>query len=109
MARTLLIDWDQKRLTAMLDGGGWRAGWFAIGVTVPVLPVYVENRLHGSGTMVGIAVGAFAVSAALLRPRAIACYDARRAPPARAADAAVRVVIRHAGGAVHRVVDVAGP
>jgi MFS family permease len=44
------------------------AYFIAIGVLAPVLPLYVEERLHGSGASVGMAVGAFAVSAALLRP-----------------------------------------
>lgn len=44
------------------------AYFIAIGVTVPVLPRYVEEVLHGGGTAVGVAVGAFAVSAAALRP-----------------------------------------
>jgi MFS family permease len=44
------------------------AYFIAIGILAPVLPLYVEDRLHGSGTAVGMAVGAFAVSAALLRP-----------------------------------------
>ena len=44
------------------------AYFIAIGVLAPVLPLYVEERLHGSGTAVGLAGGAFAVSAALLRP-----------------------------------------
>jgi MFS family permease len=40
----------------------------AIGVLTPVLPVFVEDELGGGGTAVGLAVGSFAVSAALLRP-----------------------------------------
>jgi len=40
----------------------------AMGVVAPVLPRYVEDQLGGGGTAVGLAVGAFAVSAALLRP-----------------------------------------
>ncbi len=44
-------------------------GYFtALGMHLPVLPRYVEDELGGSGTAVGIAVGAFAVSAALVRP-----------------------------------------
>src|SRR6478609_4727226 len=42
--------------------------FIAIGVVVPVLPRYVEDSLGGGGTAVGLTVGAFAVSAALLRP-----------------------------------------
>ena len=48
--------------------GSALAYFIAIGVLAPVLPRYVEDVLHGSGTAVGIAVGAFAVSAAALRP-----------------------------------------
>ncbi len=44
-------------------------GYFtALGMHLPVLPRYVEDVLGGSGTAVGVAVGAFAVSAALVRP-----------------------------------------
>ena len=39
-----------------------------LGVLAPVLPRYVEDHLDGGGTQVGLAVGVFAVSAALLRP-----------------------------------------
>ncbi|MEY2588583.1 MAG: hypothetical protein QOJ67_567 [Acidimicrobiaceae bacterium] len=44
------------------------AYFVAIGVLAPVLPRYVEDELGGGGVQVGLAVGAFAVSAALLRP-----------------------------------------
>lgn len=44
-------------------------GYFtALGMHLPVLPRYVEDELGGSGFAVGVAVGAFAVSAALVRP-----------------------------------------
>lgn len=44
-------------------------GYFtAMGMHLPVLPRYVEDDLGGSATAVGVAVGAFAVSAALVRP-----------------------------------------
>ncbi|HEV7721684.1 MAG TPA: MFS transporter [Iamia sp.] len=44
-------------------------GYFtALGMHLPVLPRYVEDELGGSGVAVGAAVGAFAVSAALVRP-----------------------------------------
>lgn len=39
-----------------------------IGALMPILPRYVEDELNGGGFQVGVAVGAFAVSAALLRP-----------------------------------------
>lgn len=35
---------------------------------LPTLPRYVENELAGSGTEVGLVVGAFGVSAAIIRP-----------------------------------------
>ncbi len=40
----------------------------AMGMLLPVLPRYVERELGGNGFQVGLAVGAFAVSAALVRP-----------------------------------------
>lgn len=40
----------------------------AMGMLLPVLPRYVEKELDGNGLMVGLSVGAFAVSAALVRP-----------------------------------------
>lgn len=44
-------------------------GYFtAMGMLLPVLPRYVEDELGGGGLEVGAAVGAFAVSAALIRP-----------------------------------------
>lgn len=39
-----------------------------IGALMPILPRYVEEELGGGGFQVGLAVGSFAVSAALLRP-----------------------------------------
>jgi MFS family permease len=42
----------------------------ALGAVAPVLPIYVEDVLGGSGVAVGLTVGVFAVSAALLRPLA---------------------------------------
>lgn len=42
--------------------------FLAIGALLPTLPRYVEDELNGSGLEVGLAVGAFAVSAALVRP-----------------------------------------
>lgn len=40
----------------------------AIGGLLPTVPRYVEDELGGGGLQVGVGVGAFAVSAALLRP-----------------------------------------
>jgi MFS family permease len=40
----------------------------AIGSMLPVLPRFVEDELGGGGVEVGLVVGAFAVSAALVRP-----------------------------------------
>ncbi len=42
--------------------------FLAIGALLPTLPRYVEEELGGSGLEVGLVVGAFAVSAALVRP-----------------------------------------
>jgi MFS family permease len=44
------------------------AYFMAVGMLIPTLPKYVEDRLGGGGVDVGIVVGAFAVSAALARP-----------------------------------------
>jgi MFS family permease len=44
------------------------AYFLAIGSLIPVLPRYVEDVLGGGGLQVGLVVGAFAVSAALVRP-----------------------------------------
>lgn len=44
------------------------AYFLGIGVLIPVLPRYVEDALDGNGFDVGLAVGVFAISAALLRP-----------------------------------------
>jgi MFS family permease len=44
------------------------AYFLLVGAMIPVVPRYVEDELGGHGLDVGIAVGAFAVSAALLRP-----------------------------------------
>jgi MFS family permease len=51
--------------------------FIAIGVVAPVLPRFVEDSLGGGGTAVGVAVGAFAISAAALRPAAGRLGDAR--------------------------------
>lgn len=40
----------------------------AIAMLLPTLPRYIEDELSGSGTEVGIVIGAFGVSAALIRP-----------------------------------------
>ncbi len=44
--------------------------FLAMGSLLPTLPRYVENELGGNGFEVGLVVGAFAVSAALIRPNA---------------------------------------
>jgi len=54
-------------LFALLIAAG--LGYFlSIGALLPTLPRYVEEELDGSGLAVGVVVGAFAVSAALVRP-----------------------------------------
>lgn len=40
----------------------------ALGALLPTLPRYVEDELGGGGVAVGVVVGSFAVSAALVRP-----------------------------------------
>jgi predicted MFS family arabinose efflux permease len=49
----------------------------ALGALLPTLPRFVEDELGGGGAAVGLAVGAFAVSAALLRPWTGRFGDAR--------------------------------
>jgi MFS family permease len=44
------------------------AYFVAIGALIPTLPRYVEGPLGGTGGSVGLAMGAFAVSAVLMRP-----------------------------------------
>jgi MFS family permease len=44
------------------------AYFIAIGALVPTLPRYVEGPLGGTGGSVGLAMGAFAISAVLMRP-----------------------------------------
>lgn len=44
------------------------AYFVAIGAIIPTLPRYVEGPLGGTGGSVGLAMGAFAVSAVLMRP-----------------------------------------
>lgn len=44
------------------------AYFLAIGMVLPVLPLYVERRLGGSSLAVGVVVGAFAFGAIALRP-----------------------------------------
>ncbi|HPU40386.1 MAG TPA: MFS transporter, partial [Microthrixaceae bacterium] len=51
--------------------------FIAMGAMLPTLPVYVERELRGSSVLVGVTVGAFAVSAALLRPLAGRIGDTR--------------------------------
>lgn len=44
------------------------AYFIAIGAMLPTLPRYVEDELGGGGVAVGVVVGAFAISAAAVRP-----------------------------------------
>ena len=44
------------------------AYFIALGSTWPVVPAFVEHDLGGGGVAVGLSVGAFGFSAALLRP-----------------------------------------
>jgi MFS family permease len=49
----------------------------ALGALLPTVPRFVEDELGGGGVQVGIGVGAYAVSAALLRPWAGRIGDTR--------------------------------
>src|SRR5688500_2145143 len=40
----------------------------ALGIYMSALPLFVTDRLHGSRASVGLAMGAFAVTAVVLRP-----------------------------------------
>jgi MFS family permease len=44
------------------------AYFLALGMLLPVVPLFVKHRLGGNDLAVGVAVGAFAVGAVLLRP-----------------------------------------
>lgn len=61
---------DERLLTplfALLIAAGF-CYFLSIAALLPTLPLYVEEELGGGGLQVGIVVGAFAVSAALIRP-----------------------------------------
>ena len=61
----------EERLLTPLFGLLIAAGtcyFLAISALLPTLPRYVEEELGGSGVAVGLVVGAFAVSAAAVRP-----------------------------------------
>src|SRR5215218_8759073 len=49
----------------------------ALGALLPTFPKYVEDELHGGGVVVGVAVGIFSISAAVLRPWAGRLGDRR--------------------------------
>jgi MFS family permease len=53
------------------------AYFLALGALLPTLPRYVEEELGGGGVAVGVVVGSFAISAALLRPFAGRLGDLR--------------------------------
>src|SRR5262245_54546501 len=53
------------------------AYFLALGTLLPTLPRYVEDGFGGSGLAVGVVLGSFAVSAALLRPVAGLIGDRR--------------------------------
>ncbi|MGZ4786318.1 MAG: MFS transporter, partial [Acidimicrobiales bacterium] len=44
------------------------AYFLALGMLLPVVPLFVKDELGGNNVAVGVAVGAFAVGAVLLRP-----------------------------------------
>jgi MFS family permease len=57
-------------LPFMLVTAATLAYFFGVGATLPVFPRYVEEALGGSAVGVGIVVGAFGVTAVVLRPLA---------------------------------------
>ena len=62
---------DDERLLTPLFALLIAAGvcyFLSIAALLPTLPLYIEDELGGGGLEVGIVVGAFAVSAALIRP-----------------------------------------
>ena len=52
------------------------AYFLSLGSLLPTIPKYVEDVLGGNGFEVGLVVGAFAVSAALIRPGPVASATA---------------------------------
>jgi MFS family permease len=56
------------RLVLVIAAGA--AYFLALGMLLPVVPLYVEDSLGGGSVAVGVAVGAFSVGAVLLRPLA---------------------------------------
>lgn len=42
--------------------------FFAYGMTIPILPPFVKDQLHGSDLVVGVVIGIMAVSSILIRP-----------------------------------------
>ena len=53
------------------------AYFVAVGVVLPVLPLYVRGPLGGGDVSVGVTVGAFSVTALLVRPWAGRLADRR--------------------------------
>ena len=67
----MTVTQPQDRLVTPLFALITASGLFyflSLGALLPTLPRYVEEELSGSGFEVGLVVGAFAVSAALVRP-----------------------------------------
>ncbi len=58
-----LLTW--RFVTVTVAGLAYFTGWT---ILYPVLPRFVEDELGGSGVAVGVAVGSFGITAALLRP-----------------------------------------
>jgi MFS family permease len=65
----------------VLIGGATLAYFIADGVLLPAVPLYVEGPLGGGDVAVGISVGAFSVTALLLRPWAGGLGDRRGRRP----------------------------
>ena len=57
------------------------AYFLGVGILLPTLPRFIEGPLHGSDLAVGISVGAFSLSAVLLRPLAGRAGDRRGRRP----------------------------
>ncbi|MGH9012294.1 MAG: MFS transporter, partial [Acidimicrobiia bacterium] len=88
-------------LFVMLSGLAYFIG---VGAMMPTLPRFVEDELGGEGFQVGLSVGAFAVSAALLRPWIGRVGDVRGRRILIVAGAAVAGVSMIAYGAVDSLV-----
>ena len=58
-----MLTW--RFITVTIAGLAYFSGWTLL---YPILPRFVEDELGGTGTAVGLAVGSFGITAAMLRP-----------------------------------------